>query len=270
MKCGRKILVFLWALTMLAQTGCSAAEGTDRVNTVVWIPLNPTEIQETIPETETTSGAEETVPESQEIQETTAKEKKKQTSSSKKKSTSTKPAGTNTKPTGTNTKSTEPPTTEAKPEETVAEETTGTEPIETQPEETEAPKPGDYTVGSLEYAILDEINAYRAEAGVPELTLSRKLCGIAAIRAEEVSRVWSHNRPDGRGYATAMTDNGYGYSISAENLVYVSGSGSGAAIVSKWMNGDNRESLLSPDFTTAGIGVYRSGGVTYVANLLVG
>lgn len=263
MKFGRKRAVLLWVVTMFLLTGCGASESSDRANTVVWIPLNPTEIRETIPGMETESGMEETVPASEGIQETTAKEQKKQTSGSKKKSTTTKPSDTSTK-------STEPLATETKPEETVAEETAGTEPIETQPEETAAPNPGDYTVGSLEYAILDEINAYRVEAGVPELVLSRKLCGIAAIRAEEVSRVWSHNRPDGRGYASAMTDNSYGYSTSAENLVYVSGSGSASSIVSKWMSGDNRENLLSADFTTAGIGVYRSGGVTYVVNLLVG
>lgn len=131
--------------------------------------------------------------------------------------------------------------------------------------------PSSYSVGGLEYAIVSTLNAYRLDAGLPELTLSGRLSGIAYIRAQEISASWSHTRPDGRGYTSALHDYGYGYGSASENLLYVSGSGDGVAIADRWMASDsNSADILSDSYTTVGVGVYYAGGMTYVACLLIG
>ena len=197
----------------------------------------------------------------------------------------TEPAETNpaaTEPAQTEPPATEPPVTEA-PEVT---QPPATDPGETQPAGTESPaaeppatepEPTDpplydisgYSVGSLEYAVRDAINAYRTAEGLGELSLSSRLCAIASCRGYEISRVWSHTRPDGRSYGTVLADYGYGGS-ARELLIYVSGSGDAQAIVDKWMGSDAQKELLLGNFSTVGIGVYRSGGYSYIACLLVG
>ena len=242
-------IAILCCVALLALAGCGR-EDPYRVDTVIRIPVDPTEAPTEQPTGETESVPPVTEEPTEEAPTETVPEETKSAGEKKPSSSG------NRKPSGSGSTQTEP---------------VATEPPATEPPETEgAYDPAGYAVGSLEYAILDAINGYRVEAGLPELTLSTRLCGIAALRAEEVSRVWSHTRPDGRHYTSAMSDYGYGYGVSAENLAYASGSGDGAAMVSKWMDAGNRDSLLNPDFTTAGIGVYRSGGVTYVANILIG
>lgn len=260
MKAVMKILA--WICVALCLAGCGR-EAAHPVDTVVRIPVDPTEsVPETTAETEVPV---ETVPET-EIPEATEKPD----------SGSAKPSGGkgssssgNKKPSGS--KATEPPATEPPVTEPPATEPPATEPPATEPPETQPPyDPSAYSVGSLEYAILDQINAYRREEGLAELSISTKLCGIAGLRATEVAELWSHNRPDGRSYTTAMSDYGYSFSLSAENLAFAAGSGDAAAIVAEWMEAATRDNILGSGFTTAGIGVFRSGGGIYVVNILVG
>ena len=155
--------------------------------------------------------------------------------------------------------------------EAPATEPSKTEPPVTEPEPTDPPlyDISGYSVGSLEYAMKDAINGYRTAAGLGELSLNSRLSAIASCRGYEISRVWSHTRPDGRSYQTVLSDYGYGGSAQ-ELLVYVSGSGDGQAIIDKWMASDSHKDLLLGSYSTVGIGVYRTGGYTYVACLLTG
>lgn len=219
------------ALLCVMLAGCS--ENPYRVDTVVRIPVNPTEAP-----TETAAPVTEAPTE---IPETTI------------------PA-------------TEPP--ETKPASGKSDQKESSKPKETKPE-TQPPtepafSPSNYSVGSLEKSVLKRMNASRTDAGLEELSISRKLSGIAALRAREAAQSWSHTRPDGRGYASAMSDYGYGYGASAESLACVSGSGDADTIMKKWMKTDTKNDILSESFTTAGIGVYRTGSMTYVCALLVG
>ncbi|MBR3973154.1 MAG: hypothetical protein IKJ99_04295 [Oscillospiraceae bacterium] len=233
--------ILAWICIALCLTGC-VREEPYRVDTVVRIPVDPTEnTQETQPSTE--------APEETSVPTEATKPTEKVSSGGKGGSSGGK------KPSAP--KPTDPP---------------ATEPPATESPATEPPAfdPSGYSVGSLEYAILDQINAHRREAGVTEISMSTKLCGIAGLRATEVADLWSHNRPDGRSYTTAISDYGYGFSISAENLAFAAGSGDAAAIVDEWMEASTRDNLLSGSFSSAGIGVFRSGGGIYIVNILVG
>lgn len=275
---GRKlIMIGLCAAFLL--TGCGArGEDPYRVDTVVQIPVDLTEVPaETSAETE---NKEETAATSEEIQETAAPTEGKSTASSGKTSSSSgktssssgKNSGSSktekpqeTKPAATQPPETEPPT-EAPTQPSATQPPTE---LPTDPPAEPAYDPSSYSVGSLEYAILDTINTYRAEEGLEPLTMSTKLSGIAALRAREIQQVWSHTRPDGRSFTSALSDYGYGYGAVTENLIYAAGA-TGQQIVDKWMEKDNRSSLLCADYTTAGIGIYTVAGVTYIANILVG
>lgn len=139
------------------------------------------------------------------------------------------------------------------------------------PAPTEPPfSPSEYTPGPLEYAVLGQINGYRREVGAPELALEDALCEMAAVRSSEAARVWSHNRPDGRGFETVLEDYGYPYDEAAENLINGTGALDAAELVEKWMSSDShKNTILNGSFTTAGVGLYETGGVSYITVLLV-
>ena len=160
-----------------------------------------------------------------------------------------------TKPTATEAPVTEPPATES--------------PV-TEPPPTEPPTYdiSDYRAGNLEYEMLARINEHRAEAELEPLWEDEWLCAIASYRSFEASQVWSHTRPDGRHFATVLDDYGYAASSVQELMVYDSGFADGTSIVDRWMESGTQRGLLLADFTTAGIGVYRVDGLTYVTCLL--
>ena len=267
-----------WLAGLLLLSGCvmlQAYENPYRVDSVIQIPVDPTDTPtapaspQTEPEEQTEEPTEVTEPAEEETVSATKPDSGSKTSTSSKTSSGSKTAA------GSSSKTTEP--VQAQSEETVPPET---EPEQTLPPETEPPTepptvlaydPSGYTVGSLEYAVLEQINAYRAEAGVAALSMDTSLCKVASVRAFEISALWSHTRPDGRDYSTVLSDYGYGCGTTAENLTYMSGDGDAAAMVARWMRSESsKSSLLSESFTTAGIGIYASGGVTYLANLLIG
>lgn len=248
----------IWLLiTALLLSGCSSAQQTDpyRVDTVVQIPVDPTDAPTEAPtEPVTEPPTEEPTEAPTEAPTEVPAEPKKTTTSSKGSSSGKSGSGGKKTNSGkTQTQATEPPVTQpvALPES----------PFD----------PSSYGVGDLEHAILNELNVSRMEAGVPELSINGRLSGIAYLRAMEASVSWSHMRPDGRDYTSALSDYGYEYGIVVELMVYAPGNGDPAIIAGKWMSAKSHsENILSGDFSAAGIGVYSADGMTYVACLLVG
>lgn len=253
----------IWLLiAALMLGGCSSAQQEDpfRVDTVVQIPVDPTDAPTEAPtEPATEAPAEEAAEASTEPEETTAP---KTNTSSNGSSSGKGSSGGKTSSGKTQTKETEPPATETVPAETLPPTEAPTEPPY---------DPSSYSIGSLEYALLDELNACRAEAGEGELTISGKLSGIAWLRAKEAVSHWSHTRPDGRDFTSALSDYGYSYGSVVELMIHSTGDGDAAWVVEKWMNTKSHSAnICSSEFSQVGIGVYRSGGVTYVVCLLVG
>ena len=269
-------LVFL---LLFAMTGCGKLREQDsyRTDTVIYIPADPTEPEteaETTTETvEETEATEDTVPETTMKTSTSSSGSSKKPSSGSSSSSSSKPSSTSKPTTAPTTAPTEAPATDAATEVAPEETTEATTEATTVPLET-APSLYDisgYVVGSLETAMMDEINSYRIAEGMGELSKNSRLCAIASARAYEACQSWSHTRPDGRGYATVFGDYGFGCSISAENLLYTSGGEDAATLVSKWMGSDgNRSNLMNAGFTTVGIGIYKANGYVYIACLLAG
>ena len=152
-----------------------------------------------------------------------------------------------------------------------------TEPPQTEPPATDPPKHevydiSDHVIGSLEYEILKVINEKRAEAGLGELKMDKKLCALAAIRAYESSISFSHTRPDGRSCFTVFSDYNYtGGSIAGENLLHASPGYAASKLVDVWMKStSHKDNILTSSFTKAGLGIYYANGRMYVANLFAG
>lgn len=249
-------------LCCLCLLGCDREENPYKVDTVVRIPVDPTEeIAETAAATETPPEEPTEAPATEVSTEPTeaASESSGKKTSSTKKTTSSKKNSS-----GKTSSKTE------KPKETELPTQPPTEAEETTPPTEPAFDPSDYSAGKLEYAILDEMNACREENETAQLKMSAKLCGIAALRAREAARVWSHTRPDGSSYTSAMSEYGCSFSTSAEILAHASGSGKASSIVEKWMKTDSKEDILNGDYTKAGVGIYRADGTVWVAVLLVG
>ena len=279
-----KRLIIWLLIAVLAFSGCSSARQADpyRVDTVVHIPVDPTDAPTEEPTDATTEPPTEAPTEAPtdaptEPKETTPKTTSSKSSSSGKSSSSSgKSSSSSSK--GSSSSSSKNNSTSKKeqaatqPPATAAPETLPPETVPPTEKAAEPPyNPASYGVGGLEYAIVGELNASRVDAELSELSLDGYLSGIAYLRAKEASSSWSHTRPDGRSYKSALSDYGYGYGAAAELMVYVAGSGDAASITAKWMNSEShRENILSGSFSTAGIGVYSAGGMTYVVCLLIG
>ena len=56
------------------------------------------------------------------------------------------------------------------------------------------------------------VNEERAKAGLPALTVDRGAASAAQVRAKEIERSFSHTRPDGSSFNSALTEAGVNFS----------------------------------------------------------
>lgn len=126
-------------------------------------------------------------------------------------------------------------------------------------------KPGSEDAAAAQ--VLELVNAERAKAGAAALTLDSKATEAAQTRAQEIQRSFSHTRPNGSSFSTALTEAGVSYTASGENIAY--GQNSAQAVMESWMNSSgHRANILNQNFTSIGIGhVQDSNGVDYWTQL---
>lgn len=128
-------------------------------------------------------------------------------------------------------------------------------PGETQPDTgTSAPD-----TEALSYAqqVVALVNAERARAGLNALTLDTEIASAALVRAKETEISFSHTRPDGRHFSTALTDNGIRFRGAGENIAW--GQLSPEEVMKGWMNSDgHRANILNPNYTRIGVGYYQN------------
>lgn len=255
----KRVVLCVLAFLLL---GCGCAQTKEdpfRVDTVVVIPVDPTDPPTEEPTEHPTEAL--TVPPAEtqteaptEPQETTAP----------KKTTSYKSSGGKTS-SGKNQSSSA-----QKPQETKPSAAEPVMPPALMPEQPPY-NPAAYTVGELEHTLLQELNRYRLEAEIGELTMNELLCGVAHLRAQEACVLWSHARPDGRGYTSVLTDYGFENEQTAELMLQGSVDVDAAYYAAKWMGYKvSNKDICTAEYTTAGIGVYTHDGITYVVCLLIG
>jgi len=102
------------------------------------------------------------------------------------------------------------------------------------------------------------VNIERAKLGLSALEESSRLHDVANIRAREIINTFSHIRPDGNPWHTALAESGITYRTSGENIA--AGQKTPAEVVESWMNSPgHRANILNEEFHQIGVG-YASGG----------
>lgn len=146
----------------------------------------------------------------------------------------------------------EKPDTSEKPEES---QPGGTESGGNSTTDSEQPK-DDVTENSYAKQVLKLVNTERKKAGLTELTWDDTVATAAMTRSKEIEKSFSHTRPDGRNFGTAITDLGITYRGAGENIAW--GQKTPEAVMNAWMNSEgHRANILNPNFKKLGVG-YRT------------
>lgn len=113
------------------------------------------------------------------------------------------------------------------------------------------------------------VNEERAKAGLPALTVDRGAASAAQVRAKEIERSFSHTRPDGSSFNSALTEAGVNFSSAGENIAY--GQNSPEKVMEGWMNSSgHRANILNSSYTSIGVGHYQNAsGVNYWTQLFI-
>lgn len=105
--------------------------------------------------------------------------------------------------------------------------------------------------------VVELVNIERAKAGLSLLTIDTKVQAAAMVRAKECEQLFSHTRPDGSSFATALKEQNVSYRSAGENIAW--GQKSPEEVMNAWMNSaGHRANIMNPNFTTIGVGYYEN------------
>ena len=153
-------------------------------------------------------------------------------------------------------------TPESKPETTPPSEDTSTP--ESKPE-TSTPENKPEADKELTFAeqVVELVNQERTKAGLNAVTLDQNIASAALVRAKEIETSFSHTRPNGSKFSTALTEQGVTFKGAGENIAW--GQKSPEAVMQAWMNSEgHRANILNKNFTKIGVGYYQNAaGRTY-------
>ena len=108
--------------------------------------------------------------------------------------------------------------------------------------------------------VLEIVNQERAKEGKNPLQMSDDLLQAAVVRAEEISRSFSHTRPNGQPFHTVLLK-GANYYLG-ENIA--AGSASPKAVMEQWMNSPgHRKNILTKEYKELGVGYIYVPGSEY-------
>uniref|UniRef100_UPI004055D1BC CAP domain-containing protein n=1 Tax=Acetatifactor sp. TaxID=1872090 RepID=UPI004055D1BC len=125
---------------------------------------------------------------------------------------------------------------------------------------------------NLSYAeqVVNLVNIERVKEGLAPLTVDKSVQAAAQVRAVECEQSFSHTRPNGTGFSTALKEQGVSYKRAGENIAW--GQRSPEEVVNAWMNSSgHRANILNRNFTKIGVGYYQNAdGVKYWSQLFIG
>ncbi len=122
----------------------------------------------------------------------------------------------------------------------------------------------------VEQLIFNRVNAERAKAGMSQLSYNSSMEKYARIKSKDMGDrgYFDHKNPEGQLITTQMAKDGVSYRAWGENIAYIGGISDANAVADKfmtnWMNSSgHRANILSSNFTSIGVGVYKSGNRYY-------
>ena len=122
---------------------------------------------------------------------------------------------------------------------------------------------------SFASAVVRLVNEERAKNGLSALSVDAKAQAAAQVRAQEIAKSFSHTRPNGSKFSTALSEAGASYRSAGENIAY--GQQSPAAVMQAWMNSSgHRANILGSQYSAIGVGFAEIGGTYYWTQLFIG
>lgn len=116
-----------------------------------------------------------------------------------------------------------------------------------------------YFCRDFEGEVIRLINLEREAQGIGPVTANSSLRASAEVRALEIIGKFSHERPCGRRWSTAIT---IGYNCAAENLA--AGQTTPSSVVNAWMNSEgHRKNIMNPNYTQVGVACYHDSCLPY-------
>ena len=116
-----------------------------------------------------------------------------------------------------------------------------------------------YFCYDLEAEVIRLVNIERGKEGIGPVTLNQSLRSAAAVRAVEVVDKFSHERPNGERWCTAIK---IPYKCAGENIA--AGQRTAERVVQAWMNSEShRKNLMNPRYTEVGVACYHDPDQAY-------
>lgn len=124
----------------------------------------------------------------------------------------------------------------------------------------------------VEQLIFDKVNEERKKVGIDPLKNDPIMNQYAKTKSKDMGdrQYFSHENPEGNLMNVFMQQDGIQYQAWGENIAYISGDVNESLeiiaeqFMSNWMNSKgHRENILSTNFKSLGIGVYRVGNKIY-------
>ena len=109
-------------------------------------------------------------------------------------------------------------------------------------------------------------NSARSQNGYAALVEDGALSEAAAVRAREIARSFSHTRPAGASFSSALSESGVSYLRAGENIA--SGQKSASEVVNAWMNSPgHRANILNSSYSRIGSASVNINGTLYWVQL---
>lgn len=109
-------------------------------------------------------------------------------------------------------------------------------------------------------------NSARSQNGYAALVEDGALSEAAAVRAREIARSFSHTRPSGASFSSALSESGVSYLRVGENIA--SGQKSASEVVNAWMNSPgHRANILNSSYSRIGSASVNIDGTHYWVQL---
>ena len=128
----------------------------------------------------------------------------------------------------------------------------------------------DKFMAQVESLIYQKVNEERAKAGLAALSYNTTMEKYARIKSQDMgdNNYFSHEDLSGNLITTQMKNDGVTYRAWGENIAYIGGVSDPSALAEKfmtnWMNSSgHRANILSSNFSSIGVGVYKIGNKVY-------
>lgn len=109
-------------------------------------------------------------------------------------------------------------------------------------------------------------NSARSQNGYAALVEDGALSDAAAVRAREIAHSFSHTRPSGASFSSALSESGVSYLRAGENIA--SGQKSASEVVNAWMNSPgHRANILNSSYSRIGSASVNINGTLYWVQL---